>query len=151
MRPFFGGAKMDLVLRLSLWLHFLGLAAAIGGGIALSQTGPKLVTVPQNEANTIWNLERTFSIIAMAGLAVLIMTGPVLAIRKYSGFSDMPSWFWVKMALVAIATVAVFGHEIAGRRFKAGNRNAFRWMVITGRTAGITMVLVVLAAVLAFG
>lgn len=54
----------------------------------------------------------------------------------------------MKMALVAVAIIAVAGHEISGRRFHAGNTNAYRWMAISGGTAGITMG--ALCAVLAF-
>ena len=95
-------------------------------------------------------LERAFSAIASAGVALLLVSGPLLVWLKYGGFEAMPPWFWVKMVLVVIAVAGVATHEIAARRFKAGRTDAYRWMAISGRTAGIGMVLVVLCAVLAF-
>jgi putative membrane protein len=147
---FRGAIYMDVFLSFLLWLHFMGLAFSLGGGIALSQTGPQLVTAPENQRPLAWKLERSFSLIATVGVGVLLVSGPLLVWFKYGGFAVMPHWFWMKMALVAVAVIAVAGHEISGRRFHAGNASAYRWMAISGRTAGITMVLVVLCAVLAF-
>lgn len=142
---------METFVTILLWLHFLGLAAGLGGGIALSQTGPKLRSATQNVQPTMWELERIFSLIASIGVGVLLVTGPLMVWLRYGGFGGMPLWFWAKLALVLVVVVAVGAHHLAGRRFQAGDTGAYRWMEISGRTAGLSMVLVVLFAVLAFG
>ena len=141
---------MDIFLSFLLWLHFIGLAMAVGGGIALSQSGPMLVTVPESELGTIWKLEGVFSRIGSIGVGTLIVTGPLMVWLKYGGVAAMPVWFWVKMALVLVAIGGIATHEVMARRFKAGDTGAFRWMLISGRTAGASMALVVLCAVLTF-
>ena len=62
--------------------------------------------------------------------------------QKRAGSKDRPE------VVVAIAGIA--GHEVTARRFKAGDTGAFRWMLISGRTAGASMALVVICAVLTF-
>jgi len=141
---------MDIILSILLWLHFMGLAMALGGGIALSQSGPMLVSVPPSEVGTIWKLEGIFSRIGSIGVGTLIVTGPLMVWLKFGGVAAMPAWFWVKMALVLVAIAGIATHEVAARRFKAGDASAFRWMLISGRAAGASMALVVLCAVLAF-
>ena len=141
---------MEVLLSLLLWLHFLGLASGLGGGIALSQTGPRLVTATEQERPLIWKFRRAFSVTASAGVGVLIVTGPLLAWLKYGGVEGMPAWFWAKMAFVVLTLAGVILHEISSRRARAGDATAYRWMAIAGRTAGISMVLAVLCAVMTF-
>ena len=81
---------MEILLSLLLWLHFLGLASGLGGGIALSQTGPRLITAAEQERPLVWKLERAFSLIGSAGVGVLLVSGPLLAWLKYGGFEGMP-------------------------------------------------------------
>ena len=141
---------MEILLSLLLWLHFLGLASGLGGGIALAQTGPRLVTSTEHERQLIWKFERAFSLTGSAGVGVLIVTGPLLVWLKYGGVEGMPAWFWAKMAFVLLTLVGVILHAISGRRFRTGDATAYRWMAIAGRTAGISMVLAVLCAVMTF-
>ena len=121
---------MELFLTLLLWLHFMGLAAGLGGGIALSQTGPRLMTASDHERPLVWKLERAFSAIASAGVALLLVSGPLLVWLKYGGFEAMPPWFWVKMVLVVIALPAsrlmkslLAGSRPAGRMPTGGWRS----------------------------
>ena len=141
---------MDALLSILLWLHFLGLATGLGGGIALSQTGPRLVSASGAERPLVWKLERAFSIIGSIGVGILVVTGPLLLWLKYGGPDGLSPWFSAKMVFVMLTVAGVIAHELAGRRFRAGSTGAYRWMAIAGRTAGISMVLAVLCAVMTF-
>jgi len=70
---------------------------------------------------------------------------------KFGGASGLAWWFTAKMAFVCAAVLGVAVHEWAGRRFRAGDVTAVRWMFIGGRTAGVGIVLAVLCAAFTFG
>jgi hypothetical protein len=45
--PFGSGERM--ILKLLLWAHFIALAAGVGGGLGMSQVGPRLVNAPPDQ------------------------------------------------------------------------------------------------------
>jgi len=48
-------------MSIVLWLHLLGLGLGMGGGIALAQVGPRLVSAAPERRELLWALERFFS------------------------------------------------------------------------------------------
>ena len=141
---------MSIFINLLLFLHILGVAMGVGGGIALSQVGPRLVAAPADARGEWWPLKTFFSRITMAGLGVLLVTGPLMLWLKYGGMGGMTHWFWAKMALLVAATVCIGISESASARFARGDEAAAGPMSLAGRLTGITMVLVILCAVFAF-
>jgi len=140
----------NVLNNILLWLHFIGIGMAVGGGIALSQVGPRLVAAPAEQRELLWSLEVFFSRIGAGGLVILLISGPLILWQKFGGPSGLAWWFWAKMALVLVALVGVCLHEWAGRRFRKGAESAVRWMFIGGRAAGIGIVLAMLCAVFTF-
>ena len=141
---------MNIAINLLLWAHFMGLGMAVGGGIALSQIGPRLAAAAADRRGDWWPLETFFSRIASAGLVVLLITGPLMLWLKFGGPGGLSHWFWAKMALVALALAAVGVHEWAGARFKRGDETAIPAMFLGGRLAGAAITLVVICAVFTF-
>jgi putative membrane protein len=141
---------MHTFTNLLLWLHFIGIGMAVGGGIALSQTGPKLVAAPVDRRDELWRFETFFSRLGAAGIVILLITGPLMLWLKFGGPGGLSNWFWAKMALVTVAVVAVGLHEWAGARFKRGDKAAVPLMFIGGRLAGAAIVLAMLSAVFTF-
>lgn len=135
---------------LLLWLHFIGIGLAVGGGVALSQVGPRLVAAPEDARKDLWAFETFFGRIGAAGIAILVTTGPLMLWLKFGGPAGLSRWFWVKMALVGLAVIAVATHEWAGARFKRGEQGAIPVMFFAGRLAGAMIVLAMLAAVATF-
>lgn len=141
---------MNNFINILLWLHFMGMAMGVGGGVALSQIGPRLVAATAEQRGAWWPLETFFSRIGAGGLVILLITGPLMVWLKFAGLGGMTTWFWAKMALVVVATAGIGLHEWAGARFKRGDESAAPLMFIGGRLAGGAMALVVLCAVFAF-
>ena len=141
---------MHILLNLLLWLHFIGIGLAVGGGVALSQVGPKLVAAPADGRVELWAFETFFSRLGAVGVVILVATGPLMLWLKFGGPAGLSRWFWVKMGLVAIAVVAVATHEWAGARFKRGDQGAVPVMFTAGRLAGLAIVLAMLSAVATF-
>lgn len=145
-----GRRDMHIFINLLLWLHFIGIGMAVGGGIALAQTGPKLVAAPADRLEELWRTETFFSRLGAAGVTILLITGPLMLWLKFGGPGGLGAWFWTKMALVTVAVVTVGLHEWAGARFKRGDQAAVPLMVIGGRMAGAAIVLAMLSAVFTF-
>lgn len=141
---------MHILTNLLLWLHFIGIGMAVGGGVALSQVGPRLVAAPAEARGDLWAFETFFGRLGAAGIGILLTTGPLMLWLKFGGPAGLNRWFWVKMALVAIAVVAVGVHEWAGARFKGGDAGAVPLMFLGGRLAGLAIVLAMLSAVVTF-
>jgi protoporphyrinogen IX oxidase len=135
---------------LLLWVHFIGIGMGMGGGIALSQVGPRLIAAPADQRQLLWLLEAFFSRIGAAGLAILIVTGPLLLWLKFGGPSGLSGWFGAKMVAVIVAVIGVVLHETAGRRFRKGDESAVPLMFLGGRMAGIGIVLAMLCAAFTF-
>ena len=133
-----------------LWLHFIGIGMGVGGGIALSQVGPRLVDGPIDQRELLWSLETFFARIGAGGLVILLITGPLILWLKFGGPSGLSWWFWAKMALVVLALTGVSMHEWAGRRFRKGDESFIPLMFISGRTAGVGILLAMLCAVFTF-
>lgn len=141
---------MDIVTNLLFWLHFIGLAMGLGGGIALGFVGPKLIVAEGRMLEEMWRFERFFGRVGSAGLAVLVITGPLMLWLKFGGPDGLTWWFWAKMVFVLIALTGVAAHQWAGSRFHRGDRSAIPLMFASGRIAGASMALAILCAVFTF-
>jgi len=139
--------SMYVANNLILWAHFVGIGFAVGCGIALSATGPKLAT-PQSEQ--FWPLFRFFSRMAMTGVLILLVTGPLLIWLKFGGTSAFTGWFWAKMNFVGLAVLGAGLHEWARTRFRRNYPDAVTFMMIGGRLAAIGIIGAIFCAVFAF-
>jgi protoporphyrinogen IX oxidase len=142
--------EMHILTNVFLWFHFIGIGLAVGGGIALSQVGPKLVAAPATARGELWAFETFFGRVGAIGIAILVTTGPLMLWLKFGGPAGLGVWFWVKMTLVGVAIVGVGLHEWAGARFKRGDQAAVPLMFISGRLAGAAILLAILSAVITF-
>lgn len=146
-----GVGDMEVLTKVLLWLHFFGLTVGAGGGLGLSQTGPRLIKTGADGRALLWTLHDVFHRMAGAGLVVMVITGAGLAWTAFGGVNNMPAWFWVKIAFIAIALVAFGVNHRATARFRRGEERAARAMMISGPLTGLSVQLAVLSAVLAFG
>jgi hypothetical protein len=133
-----------------LILHFLGLMAGFGGGIGLSQVAPRLAHANEAERPLLFKLERVFNRFSLTGLALLLVTGPWMLAERFGGGSGLPFWFTLKMVFVSVAVIAMIVNQIAKRQFRSGRRGALKLILITGPATGISVLLAVIFAVLAF-
>ena len=141
---------MEAVFPVLLTLHFLGLVAGFGGGIALSQVGPRLANASEGELGVLGKLESSFTTIALVGVGLLLITGPLMLWSRFGDAAGLPVWFSLKMAFVALAVISIVANQLAKRRFRSGQRSAFKWMLIAGRVTGISLLLAVVFAVMTF-
>jgi putative membrane protein len=139
-----------MIVKLLLWAHLVALALGVGGGLGMSQVGPRLVNGSPDQRETWWPLARVFRMLTSVGLVVLLVTGPLMVWLKYGGFAGMNVWFQVKMGLVALGVVLMGLSEMGMARLKRGDEGGGKLAMIAGPALGVTMYVVMLAAVFAF-
>jgi hypothetical protein len=84
------------------------------------------------------------------GLVLMLITGLALVWLKYEGFNEMPAMFWVKMIFVLTLTIAALATEFTYQAVKRGNVQAAARLPLFGPMAGLSSLLAVLFAALAF-
>ncbi len=141
---------MAILTDVLLWLHLLGVAMGVGGGIAMSRVAPKVIAAPAGERAQLWPLEKFLARVIAAGLGILLITGPLMLWLKFGGGAGLGWSFWAKMAFVAATTLGVGLGQWAGARLERGNENAAKLMSLSGPLTGISAVLAMLFAVITF-
>jgi uncharacterized membrane protein len=141
---------MLVIINLLFWLHLMALAMGIGGGIAMSQVGPRLIAATPDQRTLWWPLATVYSRIAGTGLILLLITGPLLVWLKYGGIEGLNGWFKFKMALVAVI-VLTMGLSMRGlARLRRGDEGGGKLMKVAGPLTTLTAAAITLAAVFSF-
>ena len=141
---------MDIVFKVMLWLHLMGLVAGSGSGIANSAIGPAIAAAGPETRPTLWKLAHIMSRTAMMGFGILLVTGPIMLLLRYSSLSEIPQMFWVKMGLVAALMVTVSITIRAGKKAEAGDMAAAARLRKVGPMNGTLSLLTVGVAVFTF-
>lgn len=140
---------MSVIVNLLIWVHLLGVIMGFAGGIAMSQIGPHLVAAAPDQRDTWWPLANVFGRISEVGLALLLITGPLVLWLKYQG--GVTPAFSIKMGLMALAIVAIGLSGWGKGRLKRGDEGGAKLMGAMGPVIMLLMLGVVLSAVFAFG
>jgi hypothetical protein len=133
-----------------LIFHFIGLMMGAGGGLGATVALAHALALPPEQAGPIRSLGPSLANVSAAGLVLMLATGVVLTVLKYGGFGAMPVMFWVKMTFVATLTIAVVLIQITHGQVRRGNAAAAARLPRLGSMAGISSLLAVIFAVLAF-
>jgi protoporphyrinogen IX oxidase len=142
---------MDYLNSFLFWIHLVALAM---GGVAtfgIPVVGSKIGGASPETRPVLFSIVHGLSTIGRTGLGLLIITGPLLVWLKYNGTSGFTFWFWVKMVLVVILLGLIIFAGINTKRGEGGDVTAAKRGPLIGMAAMITFLLVVAAAVLAFG
>ncbi len=133
-----------------LFLHLLGLLIGAGGGLGTAIVMRAALSRPSEQANVLGSVGPALGRASTIGLIIMLITGPMLVSIKYGGFSNLPQLFWVKMVFVASLTLAAITLELTYGAMKSGNMEAAKRLPALGPWAGLSSLLAVLFAVLAF-
>ncbi len=141
----------DIFFKVVLWLHIMGLAMGLGGGMANSQIGPAIGSANNETRPGLWKLQHGVSRIAMIGLVLMLITGPLMVWMRYPDMSTLSHLFWLKMVLVVLLLAAIFTVTRAAGKAEKGDLAAAKIMAIAGPISGLLSAATVLVAVLTFG
>ena len=136
----------DIILA----LHFLGLMMGAGGGFGSMIVMQTAARKSAEEAGVLRQLGPAMAGFSFIGLVLMLITGLALVWLKYEGFDEMPAMFWVKMIFVLTLTIAALATEFTYQAVKRGNVQAAARLPLFGPMAGLSSLLAVLFAALAF-
>jgi hypothetical protein len=133
-----------------LFLHFFGLMLGAAGGFASAIVMRRALTLPADEAKVLRGLGPTLAKVSATGVAVLWVTGLIMVWSKWSGFASLPQMFWIKAIFILSLTAVVGLIHMTYGEIRKGNPSAAAKLPKLGPMAGISALLAVLFAVLAF-
>ncbi len=133
-----------------LALHLLGLMMGAGGGFGSMIATRVALTRPPEQAAVLRSLGPTMANFSGIGLILMLATGFALVFLKYGGFGALPAMFWIKIVFVTTLTLAAITTQLTYGQIKAGNVAAAARLPVLGPIAGLSSILAVLFAVLAF-
>jgi hypothetical protein len=133
-----------------LFLHFFGLMLGAAGGFASAIVMRRALTLPAEEAKVLRGLGPILANVSGIGLALLWATGLILVWSKWDGFASLPQMFWVKAIFILSLTVVTGLIHMTYGEIRKGNPAAAAKLPKLGPMAGISALLAVFFAVLAF-
>jgi putative membrane protein len=136
--------------NLLLWLHLLALFVAGGTSVGMGTMGRLMPAASPEQRLGYFKLGNILVRSGRGALVVLLITGPLMLWLKYGGFSGMSPWFHFKMAMVVVLVIANIVSGIAYKRVQKGDAGARSVAARAGLIGGLSVVLIVLAAVFAF-
>lgn len=139
-----------MVANIVLFLHLLGLLMGAGGGFGGMVVMRIALTRPPEQANVLRSVGPALGRLSLAGLIIMLTTGAMLVFMKFGGFGHLPPLFWVKMVFVLSLTLAAITLELTYGALKRGDMQAAKRLPALGPWAGLSSLLAVLFAVLAF-
>jgi hypothetical protein len=133
-----------------LFLHFVGLMLGATGGFGSAIVMRRAITLKPDEGKVLRGLGPVLAKVSAIGLAVLWATGVVLVWTKWDGLANLPQMFWVKAIFIASLTIVSVFINMTYAEIRKGNLGVATRLPKLGPMAGISALLAVLFAVLAF-
>jgi hypothetical protein len=138
------------ILDVLLILHFAGLMMGAGGGIGSTVVMGYARSLPAEQGAIVRGAGPALARLSTVGLVLMLLTGGALVQFKYGGFDAMPTMFWVKLVFVATLTLAAILIEVTYVQVGKGNAAAAANLPKFGPAAGMSALLAVVFAALAF-
>lgn len=133
-----------------LFIHLVGLMMGAGGGFGSTVVMQHAAKLPPEQAGPLRGVGPALARMSTAGLVLMWVTGLTLVFMRYGGFSNLPQLFWVKIVFVLSLTLAAITIEMTYAQVKSGNMAAAAKLPRLGPWAGLSSLLAVLFAALAF-
>lgn len=134
-----------------LFLHFLGLMIGAAGGLASGILMRRALILPAEDAKVVRSLGPLLANVSAIGVVLLWITGLIMVWSKWDGFGNLPGLFWAKAVFIVSLTVIVGLIHMTYGQIRKGNVAMAARLPIPGPLAGVSSLLAVLFAVLAFG
>lgn len=136
---------MDVAFTLLLFAHFVGLMLVAAAFIGLIG----LLPGPGRDLKRAGS--RYLTRLGHWGFIIAIVSGGLMLWVRYEGFDGISHWFWAKMGLLVIFAGAVVMAAMSAGKMRAGDVAAAGRVRLGRIVAAVALLLIVLAAVLAFG
>jgi hypothetical protein len=139
-----------LVVDFLFFLHLVGLMIAAAGGLGSGILMRKALAMPADQAKVVRGLGPLLAKVALTGLALLWITGPIMVFSIFGGFTGLPSTFWIKIAFALLLTAFVVTTHLTYGQIAKGNMAVASRLPKLGPAGGVAALLTVLFAVITF-
>ena len=139
-----------MLIDLLIAAHIIGLMMGAGGGFGSMITQREALKRPADQAAALRSVGPALASFSFIGLILMWVTGLALVFLKYGGFSALPQMFWAKFIFISTLTLAAIATQVLYGQVKAGNSIAATRVPAFGQIAGISSLLAVIFAALAF-
>ena len=133
-----------------LFLHLVGLMLGAAGGFASAVIMRRALVLPADEAKAVRGLGPILAKVSLTGLILMWVSGLVLVWSKWSGIGSLPDMFWVKAIFILSLTIVTGLIHMTYAEIRKGNVALAARLPKLGPMAGVSALLAVLFAVLAF-
>jgi uncharacterized membrane protein len=134
-----------------LILHLFGLGAAFTSAFGAFFVGVVTNSGLPEDAPALARMQPALARFGDAGLAILLITGPLMLWLKWGWTAPDPTMFGLKMLFVVLLVAMIVVIRINARRaFRDKDMVAFGRLAIFGRVATTFLLLVLVFAVLTF-
>ena len=133
-----------------LFLHLVGLMLGAAGGFASAVIMRRALVLPADEAKVVRGLGPVLAKVSLTGLAVMWASGLIMVWSKWSGLASLPQMFWVKAIFILSLTIVTGLIHMTYVEIRKGNVALAARLPKLGPMAGVSALLAVLFAVVAF-
>jgi len=133
-----------------LFLHLVGLMLGAAGGFASAVIMRRALVLPAAEAKVVRGLGPILANVSLTGLILMWATGLILVWSKWGGIASLPDMFWIKAIFILSLTAVTALIHITYAEIRKGNVALAARLPRLGPMAGVSALLAVLFAVLAF-
>lgn len=136
---------MDVTFNLLLFSHFVGLMLVATAFLGLLGMLPRPGRDPEQSRSPY------LTQLGHWGIIISIVSGGLMLWVRYEGFDGISHWFWSKMGFLLILIAGVVTAAMSARKMRAGDVAAAGRVRLGRLVAAVSLLLIVLTAVLAFG
>lgn len=140
---------MDLIHDLLLAVHFFGLFMGGASGLGLPILGKAMAAAPVEHRATLGAIAPRLKAMGKMGLALLVLTGVILAFLG-GVWTSGPVWFWIKLLAVAALIFGIVNADKAGIKAASGDATAAARAAMFGKFNIAALGVIVTTAALAF-
>ena len=133
-----------------LFLHFVGLMLGAAGGFASAVIMRRALVLPADDARAVRGLGPILANVSGIGLVLLWATGLILVWSKWSGIESLPDMFWIKAIFILSLTIVTGLIHMTYTEIRKGNVALAARLPKLGPMAGVSALLAVLFAAMAF-
>ncbi|MBI5707326.1 MAG: hypothetical protein HZC36_10100 [Armatimonadetes bacterium] len=141
---------MDVVIKILVVMHFIGMAMGYAVSIANIVMSVLMSRVEAMDRAILGKFPPMMSTVGTAGLGVLWVTGIALVFTKWQGFTMLPSTFWYKLGAVVCLTVTVAIIHRLQRLVRTQGPSALPKLQAAGKVATVFALVSLILAVFTF-
>ena len=141
---------MDIVLNILLWIHLIALVGGGASAVAMPAIAGQMPTTTPDARAALGKVAKRLTMAGRGAVVVLIITGPLMYWLKWDFTPVSQMWFGIKMLFVLAIIAGMIVSGINAKKAMQGDAGAQRTMQLSGMLTGLSLLIVVLAAVFAF-